>query len=104
MKTIPEPIQNCNHRLQNCHDTQILTPSNSTGLKFKKKYQKHHNQLNLQLLAGEISLSENLLIMASQKPKTCCNQLPSPEVIAERLCLLAGSATASTDDDQPEVK
>lgn len=30
MNTIPEPIQNCNHRLQNCHDTQILNPSNST--------------------------------------------------------------------------
>ena len=103
MNTIPEPIQNCNHRLQNCHNTQILNPSNSTGLKFKK-YEKHHNQLNLQLLAGEISLSENLLIMASQQSKVCCGQLPSPEAIAERLRLWAGSASATTDDDQPEVE
>ena len=32
MKTIPEPIQNCNHRLQNCNDPRNLYPSNSTDL------------------------------------------------------------------------
>lgn len=103
MKTIPVPSQNCNHWLQNCNNTRILNPSNSAGLKFKKKYQKHHNQPDLQLLAGEISLSENLLIMASQQSKVCCSQSSGSEVPADRLCLLAGSATAATDDDQPEV-
>lgn len=102
MKTIPEPIQNCNHRLQNCHDPQILSPSNSTGLKFKK-YEKHHNHMHLQPLAGEFSLSENLLIMASQQSKVCCNQSSGSEVPADRLRLWAGSASATTDDDQPEV-
>lgn len=96
MKTIPEPIQNWNN-------TRILNPSNLTGLKFEKKYEKHHNQPNLQQLAGAFILSENLLIVASQQSKVYCNQLPSPEAIAERLRLLTSSATAFTDDDQPEV-
>lgn len=91
MKTIPEPIQNCNHRLQNCNDPRNLNPSNSTGL-------------NLQPLAGEFNLSENLLIMASQQSKVCCNHLPSPESIDERLRLWAGSASATIGDDQPEVE
>ena len=145
MKTIPEPIQNCHHRLQNCNDTRILNPSNSTdlenrqgstaypntktvysepflnclrtaetnwnvsipsnsmGLKLKQNHEKHQNQPNLQPLAGEFSPSGNLLIMASQQSKACCNQLPSPEAIPERLRLCICSAESNIDDNQLEA-
>jgi len=205
MKTIPEPIQNCNHRLQNCNDPRNLNPSNSTDLEnrqgstaypdaktmdsetlfncfrsaesilhtacaeltgssirvlfanrsrngkygqFKHWRSKMNNMLiaihkkqnpqplvgenqlallpdrnamltrlswakdlpttirkqsNLEPLVQEINVTKNPMIESTQPPESSHNPLHSPEAIAERLRLRAGSASGTTDDDQPEV-
>ncbi|HNS10552.1 MAG TPA: hypothetical protein PKN29_12690 [Candidatus Ozemobacteraceae bacterium] len=57
----------------------------------------------LQPLIGEINLAKNPLIPANQLAEAYRDQLPSPEAIADRPRLWAGSANAATDNDRPEV-
>lgn len=103
MKTIPDPTQNCNHRLQShlaCNygeSDKVKTPLNF------RKYKNNQNQPDLQPSVGEFNAAKSSLIESAQLLEFHQNKLFGSEATARRLRLWTGSNNATTNDDQPEV-
>ena len=129
MKTIPEPLFNClgtaetilhtmcaesiaTRKQQNLQppagENKLAILPDRNAMLIRLSWAKDlpttiSKQSNLEPLVQEINVTKNPMIESTQPPESSHNPLHSPEAIAERLRLRAGSASGTTDDDQPEV-